>query len=145
MNCQAAVRGFDHMSAPSIMLRSLRVFVVENHEDTAKYCRLYLEAAGHQVCEARTLTAALTEIPVARCDVLISDIGLPDGTGWELLETLRQRGLPHPSYAIAMSGYGWTADQLKSTAAGFRHHVLKPFDIDKMDGLLAEAACELVG
>jgi CheY-like chemotaxis protein len=56
--------------------------------------------------------------------------------------TLRRRGLPHPVYAIAMSGYGWKADVLKSTAAGFRHHVLKPVDIDEMDGLLAEAACE---
>ena len=72
--------------------------------------------------------------------MLISDIGLPDGTGWELLQRLQ---LPHPIYAIAMSGFGMNADQARSRAAGFRHHLLKPFPLNELDGLLEEAAREL--
>lgn len=125
--------------------KSLRVFLVENDADTLKYFRMYLEDCGHRVWEARTLADALAEIPKVECDVLISDVGLADGTGWELLNKLREAGLPYPPYAIAMSGFGMNADRLRSTAAGYRHHLLKPFDIDELDGILEEAGRELAG
>jgi CheY-like chemotaxis protein len=122
--------------------RPLRIFVVENHADTLKWLGLYLEQLGHTVVTARTMGEALAALPGAGCDVLISDIGLPDGNGWELLEQLRQNRRPHPSYAIAMSGFGMNADQGRSKAAGFRHHLLKPFDPEQLDGMLAEATRE---
>lgn len=118
----------------------LRIFVVENHPDTLEYLQIYLEEMGHTVESAETVTDALKAFPDKGCDVLISDIGLPDGTGWDLLERLR---LSHPVYAIAMSGLGMNADQIRSRAAGFRHHLLKPFPLSELDGLLEEAAREL--
>lgn len=121
----------------------LRIFIVEDHQDTAKYLRMYLESVGHEVCEARTIATALSEIPRSGCGVLISDLGLPDGTGWDLMQALRSQQLAHPPFTIAMSGYGSIVDKQKSSAAGFRHHILKPIDIDEMDTLLAEAAREL--
>lgn len=124
---------------------SLRVFVVENNEDTLKYLRRYLEAIGHAVAEARTVAGALAEIPRAACDVLICDIGLADGTGWELMNQLRERGQAAPSFAIAMSGFGMNADRLKSESAGFRHHLLKPFAPEELDALLEEAGREVAG
>jgi CheY-like chemotaxis protein len=124
---------------PSDPLRPLRVFVVENHADTLKWLSRYLEAMGHTVASARTMAEALERLPKAVYDVLISDIGLPDGDGWELLRNVR---LPHPVYAIAMSGFGMSADRLKSKAAGFRHHLLKPFVPDELDAALEEAARE---
>lgn len=123
-------------------MKSLRIFVVENHPDTLKYFRMYLENVGHQVWDAGTVAEALQEIPHAQCDVLISDVGLPDGTGWELLKRLRTEELAHPPFAIAMSGFGMNADRVKSAAAGFRHHLLKPFDLDDLDALLEEAVRE---
>ena len=60
---------------------SLSVFLVENHEDTVRYMQLYLEQLGYQVSVAADMATALREIPNSRCDVLISDIGLPDGDG----------------------------------------------------------------
>ena len=117
----------------------LRIFVVENHADTLKYLSMYLEALGHVVVSAKTMAKALLMLPDAGCDVLISDIGLPDGDGWELLRTVR---LPGPIYAIAMSGFGMNADHLKSKAAGFRHHLLKPFVPDELDTALEEAGLE---
>lgn len=118
----------------------LRIFVVENHPDTLEYLQLYLEESGHHVESAETMASALEALPGRDFDVLISDIGLPDGTGWDLLGRLQ---LPRPVYAIAMSGLGMNADQLRSRAAGFRHHLLKPFPLSELDGLLEEAAREL--
>jgi len=64
----------------------LRIFAAENHEDTLLALRLYLEELGHSVESARTMTEALEKLPGSNVQVLISDIGLPDGTGWELLQ-----------------------------------------------------------
>jgi CheY-like chemotaxis protein len=119
-------------------VRPLAIFVVENHADTLKYLRMYLEQLGHQVRAARSMAEALAELPGSDCDVLISDIGLPDGDGWQLL---RQIALPQP-YAIAMSGYGMNADRLRSKEAGYRHHILKPFQPDELEVMLEEAARE---
>ena len=118
---------------------ALRVFVVENHPDTLKYLRMYLEMMGHTVFVARTMEEALTALPCADCDALISDIGLPDGDGWELLRRVHAH-LPRPLYAIAMSGFGMNADHLRSQEAGYRHHLLKPFKPAELDSMLAEAA-----
>jgi two-component system CheB/CheR fusion protein len=127
-------------SASPKPLKPLRIFLVENHKDTLHWLTLYLEMMGHTVLSARTKTEALEALPKAGCDVLISDIGLPDGDGWELLRSV---SLSRPLYAIAMSGFGMTADHAKSLAAGYRHHILKPFDPSALDVILEEAAREL--
>ena len=127
---------------PDAPPRSLRVFVVENHPDTLKYLRMYLEALGHEVSTALTMRDALAALPAADPDVLISDIGLPDGTGWELMQRLNGR-FGRQVYTIAMSGFGLHADQVRSRAVGFRHLLLKPFPPDRLDDLLDEATREL--
>jgi CheY-like chemotaxis protein len=98
--------------------------LVENHEDTAEYMQLFLEQLSYNVRTAGDLATALREIPKWGCDVLISDIGLPDGDGWELMERL---GKQRPQFAIAMSGYGACNDQQRSRDAGYDHHLVKPF------------------
>ncbi len=102
---------------------SLKVFIVENHEDTLRLIRRYLERKGYEVETASSMAEALKSVPQSGCDLLLSDIGLPDGTGWELLEQLQA---PGPLYAVAMSGYGSVEDRLRSQKAGFKHHLLKP-------------------
>ena len=120
------------MTGPS----PLRIFIVENHADTLKWLTVYLESVGHVVQSARTMTAALGALPKAEVDVLISDLGLPDGDGWELPG--RVRLAPHV-LAVALSGFGTPADRLKSREAGYRRHILKPFVPDELDAVLAEA------
>ena len=103
----------------------LTFFVVENHQDTLDAIRMFLEAQGHKVEAAVDVTSALKLAPGIQFDVLVSDIGLPDGDGWELLKKLRA---DMPSVrAIAMSGYGMRADLDRSKAAGFGAHLIKPF------------------
>jgi len=120
--------------------RPLRIFVVENHEDTRFLLVLLLEQLGHTVFSAPSLGEALAELPSARCDVLISDIGLPDGNGWELMTQL---GDERPRYAIAMSGFGMSSDRRRSLGVGYRHHLLKPVEPNQIERLLDEAAAEL--
>jgi CheY-like chemotaxis protein len=116
--------------------KSLRIFVVENHADTLQSLRLYLEDLGHEVTAARNVKEALEKLPGSGVEVLLSDIGLPDGTGWELLE---KAGLSPDVFTIAMSGFGMGADSERSFRAGYRHHLLKPFRSDELDSVLEEA------
>jgi CheY-like chemotaxis protein len=130
------------MSTPSNAPGNLRIFVVENHAATLKYYRMLLAAEGHVVFQATTVAEALAAVPEAKCDVLISDVGLPDGDGWDLMRQLKEKGAAVPRYAIAVSGYGTNADRAKSRSAGFRHHLLKPFDPEELTAMLDEAAGE---
>lgn len=117
--------------------RSLRVFVVENHTDTRESLLMLLAQLGHQGVGVSCLADALDTLAHDEPDVVISDIGLPDGSGWDLLKQL-----PHVPYAIAMSGYGMDADLERSRAAGYRHHLVKPMDLELLEAMLAEAARE---
>lgn len=109
----------------------LKFFVVENHQDTLDAIKMFLEAQGHTVESAPDMKSALKRAPAAKFDVLVSDIGLPDGDGWQLMTTLREQipGLK----AIAMSGYGMRADLDRSKSAGFSAHLIKPFGPAELD------------
>jgi CheY-like chemotaxis protein len=114
----------------------LRIFVVENHEDTRALLSLFLERTGHSVQSAATMAEALERWPASGSDVLVCDVGLPDGSGWELLGLLR----PAPAlFAVAISGYGLRADREKSGAAGFRRHLVKPVEAESLERVLDEA------
>ena len=130
------------MTSVSKASHPLRVFIVEDHPDTLDAICLYLKYVGHIVRSARTKEEALKKIPQADNDVLISDIGLSDGNGWDLI---REMGDWRPPFAIAMSGYGTVADRERSSEAGFRHHLIKPVSLEKLAAVLDEAAMEVHG
>jgi len=120
--------------------KTLCVLVVENHPDTLEALKSYLEDSGHQVRTAMTKQEALNVLPHYAVDLLLCDIGLPDGNGWELMENL-----PKKVFAVAMSGFGMNADSARSKAVGFRHHLLKPFKAVELDRILSEAFNEAAG
>jgi CheY-like chemotaxis protein len=122
---------------PLPVMRPMRILLVENHADTLRWLTLYLEDLGHSVVAAKTLGEAFIALKWQRFDVLLSDIGLPDGTGWELMTRAR---LPRAPFAIAMSGFGMNADHRRSREAGYQHHLLKPFKTAELDKLLYEAS-----
>lgn len=102
----------------------IRVLLVEDHADTAKVMRRMLLAQGYEVILAASVADGLKAVTQQTPDVLISDMGLPDGSGVELLERLRRLGHRFP--AIALSGYGAPADIARSLDAGFAEHLVKP-------------------
>src|SRR3954471_12454593 len=118
----------------------LKFFVVENHQDTLDAIKMFLEAQGHSVVAAQDMKSALKLAPKTTFDVLIGDIGLPDGDGWELLKRLREK-IPDVK-AIAMSGYGMRADLEKSRMAGYGAHIVKPFGPNELAAALKKVLGE---
>ncbi len=117
--------------------RRQRILLVEDHEDTARLLRRLLEARGHEVDVASDIATALTLSGAKRFDLLVSDLGLPDGSGLDLMRGLRARGLKLPG--IALSGYGRQEDIAESRSAGFVAHLTKPVDMPRLEEAIAAA------
>ena len=97
--------------------------------------RRLLIGAGHEVVAAGDIATALQVSEQSPFDLLLSDLGLPDGSGLDLIRTLRQRGLTIP--AIALSGYGQDSDIQASREAGFVAHLTKPVSLLKLEEAIA--------
>jgi PAS domain S-box-containing protein len=110
--------------------RARRILLVEDHGDTADMIVSLLELDGHVVHTAGDVATALEEAVPGRFDLLISDLGLPDGSGLDLIRALRSHG--HDLPAIALSGYGQEHDVQQSRAAGFQVHLVKPIDPERL-------------
>ena len=102
----------------------LRILLVDDHVDSVRPMQLFLEAIGYQVTTAESVAAALRTATQEKFDLLVSDIGLPDGSGEDLIRQLRDKG--HKIPGIALSGYGMEQDIARSRAAGFQVHLTKP-------------------
>jgi two-component system CheB/CheR fusion protein len=112
----------------------MQILLVENHPDTLAYIGRYLRICGHGVGSARTIAEAQNKLLAQRYDLLLSDLGLPDGDGWSLLEKL---GSSRPRFAIAMSGKNSPTDRARSLEAGYQEHLVKPFAPEDLDRALA--------
>ena len=117
--------------------RSLRLLIVEDHEATRTVLARLLTRSGHQVTTASTMHEALLAFAAERFDGVISDLGLPDGSGLDLMREI-QRMRPVP--AIALSGYGMEDDLRQTKEAGFFAHLVKPVNLDQLKQLLARLA-----
>jgi two-component system CheB/CheR fusion protein len=111
-------------ASPQRPVRPLRILMVEDHGVTAKMMQMLLTAEGHTVELAGDLATALELAGQRPFDLLLSDLGLPDGSGHNLLRQLRQQGHTFPG--IALSGYGQEEDIQRSYEAGFVAHLTKP-------------------
>ena len=115
-----------------------RVLLVEDHKPTSLALKSLLGRRAHTVVIAGTLAEARTAIATSDFDLLVCDIGLPDGDGCDFMAELRERpGL----VGLAVSGYGMEQDVTRSKAAGFIAHLTKPVIMSALDNALA-AACE---
>jgi PAS domain S-box-containing protein len=126
--------------APSIVTNAgLRILLVEDHEDTRLVFQAILSQKGHAVESVATGEAALGLAATQTFDLVISDLGLPDLSGTELMTILRER---YSLRGIALSGYGMEEDIHRSKSAGFDYHLTKPVDPAKIDQLLAKLIAE---
>jgi CheY-like chemotaxis protein len=137
MSASASPQGSLHckpkVAAGSIS--ALRILFVEDHESTRETVTRILRKRGYHVRTAGTIKEALRVAEQEGFDVLISDLGLPDGSGSDLMSEL------HPKVfsllEIAISGFGMNADLIRSDAAGFNEHLTKPVSIDSLDRAFA--------
>lgn len=112
-----------------------RVLLVEDHEPTRKALELLLKRRHFDVASSASLEEARALAASRPFDVLISDIGLPDGTGFELMQEMSER---YGMRGIALTGYGMEEDIGRSRSAGFHVHLTKPILIQSLDKALAE-------
>ena len=114
---------------------SRQVLLVEDHPDTARVMSNLLSSYGFTVVLARNVAEAMAAGRSNAFDLLVSDIGLPDGSG---LDLLRYFAATKPIKAIALSGYGMEEDIRKSKEAGFLAHLTKPVDLEALERVLAK-------
>ena len=115
------------------------ILVVDDHDDTLRSMKTLLTRLGYEVLAAENMTDALRIAEEHHFDILLSDIGLPDGSGLELLRRLRaRRKVP----ALALSGFGMDEDIERSQEAGFADHLTKPVSIDRLQAAIAQLEAE---
>ena len=112
----------------------MRILVVEDHQATRQVLTRLLTRWGFDVAPADTLKSGLSHLDSEPIDVILSDIALPDGTGYALVSEARRRG--KQLLAIALSGYNYPSDVQVAKITGFDHHLSKPCDCQQLRSLL---------
>jgi PAS domain S-box-containing protein len=128
---QPATPTLDAETSPDV-----RILLVDDHPDTNKAMARLLERLGYDVQTADSVQAALSAADQTRFDLLISDIGLPDGSGLELMRELL--GRQHAIKGIALSGFGMEEDVKKSKEAGFYEHLTKPINFKRLEAAIKD-------
>jgi CheY-like chemotaxis protein len=126
--------GAEPMSRPVSANRPPRLLVVDDHEDTCTGLKMILERRGYDITIAYTADQAVEKARQEDFDLLISDIGLPDRSGYELMQEMRGRGVP----GIALSGFGMEHDVNRARAAGFSEHLTKPINFERLEEVIQQ-------
>jgi nitrogen-specific signal transduction histidine kinase len=113
--------------------KTVRILLVDDHEDTLEFMGRFLTLCGHKVVPASNYRKALSLGQQQGFDLVISDIGLPDESGYELMHALQALSSVK---GIALSGYGMKADVDRSLAAGFSAHLTKPCDLSVLNATI---------
>ena len=113
--------------------KTIHILLVDDHQDTLEFMSRFLTLSGYQVISASSYAKALAAGEQHRFDVVISDIGLPDGSGYALMHALQASS---PVKGIALSGYGMKTDVDQSIAAGFAAHLTKPCDLSMLNATI---------
>jgi DNA-binding response OmpR family regulator len=118
----------------------MRILHVEDHEETAMAMGRLLASGGHCVTTASTLADARRLCDAEPFDLLICDLGLPDGDGCALGASARARRIP----AIAVTGFGAAEEVARTRSAGFSTHLLKPVTFEAVEAAIAQVTPPVV-
>jgi len=119
-------------------LEGLEVLIVEDSPDTLTLLSTIFRREGAKVSTAESATEALTRAVDRRPNIIVSDIGMPEIDGYQLLEQLRILPGLHDVPAIAISGYASEEDRERALAAGYLALVPKPIDMDVLFNLIQD-------
>ncbi|HEX5243245.1 MAG TPA: PAS domain S-box protein [Tepidisphaeraceae bacterium] len=115
-----------------------RVLLVEDHVDTARVLARLLAINEHTVTTTHSIAEALHALQQDDFDILVSDIGLPDGTGIDLIHAVRD-DLRKQMPAIALTGFGMDEDVKRTLKAGFNDHLTKPINFARLEETIQRA------
>ena len=117
--------------------KSLRILVVEDHADTLRVLARLLDHFGHQTSVADSTHSALQFLQSKTFDVILSDIGLPDGSGYEVVFQAKQK---QAVKAVALTGFDREEDIRRGKEAGFDFHLSKPVDFHELRTVLNQVS-----
>ena len=117
-----------------------RVLLVDDNRDAAESLAEALDELGYLTQVVHDGAGALGLANVFRPDIVLLDIGLPVMDGYELATLLRAQLGPAVPSIVAITGYGCEADRVRSEAAGFAAHLVKPVDLDRLESVLGALA-----
>jgi PAS domain S-box-containing protein len=137
-----AARPRSRPAAMSNKPSQLRILLVEDHADTARILSILLRKEGHHVQHAPDTATGFQLARENDFDLLISDLGLPDGSGHDLMRKLLAANIQLP--AVALSGYGTAADIQRSRDVGFREHVVKPVNLAALRDVISRVTAQPV-
>jgi CheY-like chemotaxis protein len=126
-------------------LRDLHVLVVDDQEDARDLMAVVLEGAGATVTLAESASVALRAVTEKEFGILVSDIGMPEQDGYDLIRRLRTGDGPARSRripAVAVTAFSAPDDRRKALEAGFQEHLPKPVDLIKLVDVVARLAAE---
>jgi CheY-like chemotaxis protein len=115
--------------------KGLRILVVEDHGDTRRTLSRLLSYFGHQISVADSRQSALKMIAAKNFDVLLSDIALPDGSGYDVLSQAKQK--QHVK-SVALTGFDRDEDIQRGKQAGFDFYLTKPVDFAELRTVLGQ-------
>ena len=117
--------------------KRLRILVVEDHSDTLEALSRLLNHFGHEISTADDARSARDMINAKEFDVILCDIALPDGTGYDLITEAKRK---RPLKAVALSGFAARDDIERGRKAGFDFHLAKPVDFHELRSVLGQVA-----
>ena len=115
--------------------KSLRILVVEDHGETLQTLSRLLTHFGHEISMADGAQSALEIVESKEFDVVLSDIGLPDGSGYDIIAQAKRK---QPVKGVALTGFDSEEDFRRSKEAGFDFHLTKPIDFHELRTVLAQ-------
>jgi CheY-like chemotaxis protein len=128
----AAAIGLNHRVGGKTS-KPLRILLVEDHQDTRRTLSRLLTHFGHNVVTADNVERAIDIMGSDKIDAVLCDIGLPDGSGYEVAAQARVKG---NIKAIALTGFGTEQDVQRSKEAGFDFHLVKPINFQELQTVL---------
>lgn len=117
--------------------KNLRILVVEDHADTLQALSRLLTHFGHEISTAESAESALNMINSKKFDVVLCDIALPDGNGYDVITEAKRKGAVK---AVAISGFAARDDVERGRQAGFDFHLAKPVDFHELRSVLGQIA-----
>jgi PAS domain S-box-containing protein len=129
----------------TIELKDISVLVVDDEEDSISAVKKMLERHGAQVCVASSMREALAEFPKFSPDVVLSDIGMPDHDGYELIARLRELPGGKSVPVVALTALARNEDRARAMKAGFQVHMAKPVDFPELVAVVHNLAALRMG
>jgi PAS domain S-box-containing protein len=120
-------------STPKVSRGRVRLLLVEDHVDTARALVRLMESRGYKIASVPNVETGLQAVAREPFDLILCDLGLPDGTGIDFIQTVRKS---HQTPAIALTGFGMQQDVDRAEQAGFDAHLTKPVNLQKLEATI---------